>query len=149
MISTNNERGLSGIEVAIVLFILLVLVAICPSFDSVGRKNYVNLIRRSSESASKSGLESLRAALNSYRAANAGRYPANLDALTIDGKYLKGIPAARTPNYHPLGSRVRYGTTPDDSGGWLYANVESDAKFGKIWVNCTHTDTSGSSWTSY
>ena len=37
----------------------------------------------------------------------------------------------------------------NDAGGWQYNNVSTDPDFGTLWVNCTHTDTKGSAWTSY
>ena len=38
---------------------------------------------------------------------------------------------------------------PVNAGGWLYNNIVGDAGFGAVSVNCTHTDTKGSVWSSY
>ncbi len=40
----------------------------------------------------------------------------------------------------------------DDDGGWAYwnwSNGMAPHSQGDIWVACTHTDTKGSSWTTY
>lgn len=144
-----DERGLSAIEVVFAILIVALLVAICPSFDSAGLKMWSRSVRLSSEGISRNNLANLRSALKSYGLAHDGRHPADLSALTIGGKYPATIPPAKTPNYHPETSAVLLGNKPDDSGGWLYDNVAGRASSGKIWVNCTHTDASGSAWTSY
>jgi len=36
-----------------------------------------------------------------------------------------------------------------DFGGWIYDDVASDGNYGKVFVNCTHTETKGTVWTAY
>ena len=72
--------------------------------------------------------------------------------LTIEGLYLTKIPKAKTPNYHADSSAVRLGLAQgdaDDAGGWLYVFDPKAEDFGALYVNCTHTDSKGSAWTSY
>ena len=40
-------------------------------------------------------------------------------------------------------------TTQIDAGGLVYNIVAGDSNIGNMEINCTHTDTKGSSWTSY
>jgi len=108
-----------------------------------------------------SNLGGIRSALSVYYGDMEGQFPADLDALTIGGKYLKQIPSARvavwsrrlglTFSHSPHGDSalIRYGKVPDDSGGWLYNNTLGDLQMGTIVVNCTHTDWKGSMWTAY
>lgn len=100
------------------------------------------LIRKSSEGATKGNIGSIRSALAIYHGDSKGKYPADLAALTLGGKYLQVVPLTKTPNYHKDSSAVRLAKAPDDAGGWLYDGAE-------VFVNCTHTDTKGSVWTSY
>lgn len=94
-------------------------------------------------------LGALRSALSIYYGDLEGVYPRSLDALTVNGKYLKDIPDAKVPGAHQASSSVLLGKTPDDAGGWLYNNVQGDANVGNVMVNCTHTDYKGSTWVSY
>ncbi len=116
---------------------------------SVASPMFTGFVRKSNEGASKGNLLVIREALKKYRGDMSSRHPATLDVLTVGGKYLSKIPLAKAPNYHNDSSMIHYGTKSDDAGGWLYDDVAGDAYFGMVWVNCTHTDTKGSVWTSY
>lgn len=108
--------------------------------------------RKAAEGATKGNLASLRSALSIYYGDKDGIYPSSLAALTARGKhrpYLRRIPKAQMPPYHAASSAVHYGTRPNDSGGWLYDADSHDANWGLIWVNCTHTDSKASVWSSY
>jgi hypothetical protein len=73
-----------------------------------------------------------------------------LGALTIAGKYLNPLPAAKAPAYHQDASTILEGqSTSNDGAGWLYNNRAADPNLGSVYVNCTHTDTKGSVWTTY
>ncbi|OGS00668.1 MAG: hypothetical protein A2V88_07230 [Elusimicrobia bacterium RBG_16_66_12] len=141
----KSKKGFTLIELMIVVAIIGILAAIAiPKF--------AELIRKSSEGASKGNLGSLRSALSIYYGDMEGQYPFAASALTISGKYLTAIPVAKAPNYHSDlstevdGSAV---TAPNNAGGWWYMNTITDANVGSVLVNCTHTDTKGSVWTVY
>ncbi|OGR49249.1 MAG: hypothetical protein A2X37_02745 [Elusimicrobia bacterium GWA2_66_18] len=149
---TKSKKGFTLIELMIVVAIIGILAAIAiPKF--------AELIRKSSEGASKGNLGSLRSSLSIYYGDMEGVYPEAIGSLTISGKYLSAIPTARAPNYHADSSveadliAVAGGSAataaPNNAGGWWYNNSMTNANVGQVVVNCTHTDTKGSVWTLY
>ncbi|MDD5629923.1 MAG: hypothetical protein PHU21_12715 [Elusimicrobia bacterium] len=121
----------------------------CWVLSSIMVVKFGALIRKASEGSCKGNLGFMRSALSIYYGDLEGHYPSDLGSLSVGGKYLKDIPRAATPRYHPDSDQVRYGASSDDQGGWLYNNTAGDPNFGTLLVNCTHTDTRGTVWTSY
>ena len=137
-----GKKGFTLIELMIVVAIIGILAAIAiPKF--------ANLIRKSSEGASKGNVGSIRSALSIYYGDMEGQYPADMASLTVAGKYLSAVPVAKAPNYHSDVSTVVQSLAVTDGSGWIYNNVGGDPNLGTVWVNCTHTDTKGTTWTAY
>lgn len=114
---------------------------------------YIQLSRVTQEGAAKANLIVLRSAIRIYYSDNDGQYPSNLGILTSGTKsYIANIPGILIPPYHPESIAESDGTAAtagNDAGGWAYINDSNDPNFGNLWVNCTHTDTKGVTWTTY
>ena len=129
---------------------LMIVVAIIGILAAIAIPKFANLIRKSGEGASKGNLGSVRSALSIYYGDMEGQYPSDLASLTVGGKYLATVPLAKAPNYHTdTSSMLEQLSASDSGGGWVFNNTVSDPNFGTVWVNCTHTDTKGTTWTSY
>ena len=134
---------------------LMIVVAIIGILAAIAIPKFANLIRQSQEGATKGNLSGIRSALSIYYGDNTGVYPTDLPGLTVNGKYLSVIPNATIPPYHTATSldvNQSAGGGPGaatDNGEWLYDSLSTDGNYGGVWVSCTHTDTHGTTWTTY
>lgn len=149
-----GKKASAGLIVGIILGVLLCLMVVLGIAAAIAIPKFAELIRKSGEGATKGNLGALRASLSIYYGDKEGVYPTDLLELTEGGKYLAVIPKAKTPNYHVDSPEVRYiGRLDDqaqrDAGGWGYVNDPESREFGKVFVNCTHTDSKGVRWDSY
>jgi general secretion pathway protein G len=136
---------------------LMIVVAIIGILAAIAIPKFAELVRKSGEGASKGNLGSIRSSLSIYYGDMEGQYPSTLAALTIAGKYMSSLPPAKTPNYHSdssavdvlPGGCVAVNWDVNDSGGWIYCDAPGDSAYGGVIVNCSHTDSKGSVWTTY
>ncbi len=144
----NKTRGRLGGS-GFTLIELMIVVAIIGILAAIAIPKFADLIRKSNEGASKGNLGAIRSSLSIYYGDMEGIYPDRVGALTVAGKYLSTVPNAKAPNYHSDSSTAEEDGVPSDQGGWHYNNIVGNANNGTLLVNCTHTDTKGSIWTSY
>ena len=148
-LASKAIKGFTLIELMIVVAIIGILAAIAiPKF--------ADLVTKSKESAVKGSLGSLRSAVSIYYSDTEGVFPNgsnNTDlgvALTTNGKYLMSIPSIGIPKpaSHISRNDVDAGTMGDFDNGtvgaWWYCSSE-----GHVTVNCTHTDTKTSTWSTW
>jgi prepilin-type N-terminal cleavage/methylation domain-containing protein len=131
---------------------LMIVVAIIGILAAIAIPKFADLIRKSNEGATKGNLGAIRSALSIYYGDMEGQYPYDPAELTTNTKYLKQLPMAKRPPYHADGNSISLLTGTgytDGTNGWTYIANNSDANFGSIWVQCTHTDSKGQLWTSY
>ncbi|MFH2204980.1 MAG: prepilin-type N-terminal cleavage/methylation domain-containing protein [Elusimicrobiota bacterium] len=128
---------------------LMIVVAIIGILAAVAIPKFADLVRKSNEGATKGNLGAVRSALSIYYGDQEGLYPNTPAALTTGGDYIDMIPEARTPSYHADSGTISQSQSTNDTGGWGYNNTAGAANFGFLFVNCSHTDSKGSIWSSY
>ena len=151
---TSNSRR--SVTKGFTLIELMIVVAIIGILAAIAIPKFAELIRKSSEGATKGNLGAVRSALSIYYGDMEGQYPRDdMGTLVLSGrKYIDSIPTAKSPNYHPDANTVvtissNTATNISDVGGWVYVNNSGSSDWGTMLVNCTHTDTKGNYWTSY
>jgi len=140
---------------------LMIVVAIIGILSAIAIPKFADLIRKSNEGATKGNLGAIRSAMSIYYGEIEGWYPTTDPGpvLTMDnGKYLKEIPACYNPPYHPKVAvfdmtNSTGGVENGTAGAWAYQESRTpnagDKPWGDVWVNCTHTDSKGTTWSAY
>ncbi|HBA61111.1 MAG TPA: hypothetical protein DCZ92_09890 [Elusimicrobia bacterium] len=163
----SNKRGLhdviAGTKVVyvgkpstalVVVMSLLIFggAVILPITAAIAIPKFAGLSAKAKEGATKGKLSAIRSALMIYYGDAEGKFPASLEELTVDGKYLKEIPACECPKLHPASAEVVYITESDgegmdaflrDTGRWIYMADPKSKDWGTVLVDCTHKDSRG------
>jgi type II secretory pathway pseudopilin PulG len=132
----------------------MLVVAIISLLAAIAIPKFANMVVKAKEAAVKGKLGSFRSAISIYYADNEGLFPLNymLVQTSLVPKYIEAIPSIKTPTTgHPEGNQTRNlvaGTVWDASsnlgGVWLYPG--NFGSRGDLYVNCTHTDSTGTQW---
>lgn len=147
-----KTRGFTLIE-------LMLVVAIIGLLAAIAIPKFADLVVKAKEAVIKGHLGAIRSALNIYYADNEGRYPPMpygmlKNVLTTGGKYLDEIEAISIPTVpgHRGHPEFNPGNVSDaffgnslSGGEWAYITVGGV----RIVVNCTHTDSMGTTWSSW
>lgn len=147
MCSTVQKRGFTLIE-------LMLVVAIIGLLSAIAIPKFANLVVKAKEAVIKGHLGTLRSALNIYYADNEGVYPSAVYGalkivLTTGGKYLDKIPVITIPTVPGHVGIPQFNTPPVDDFRFTDAASGGELDYlpnKSIVVNCTHTDSMGTTW---
>lgn len=127
----------------------MIVVAVLAALAAIAVPKFASAVRNANEGATKGKLGAIRTSLAVYYADTEGFYPSDLTPLLQPGsRYLTQVVPLYTGD-HGQSSDIHYLLAKDneDTGAWGYVNAGSD--IGRIWVQCTHTDLKGTSWSEY
>ncbi len=136
-----NPNGFTLVE-------LMIVVSIIGILCTVAIPQFAGLIRKAQEGKTKANIGLLRSTLGIYYADNEGKYPVD-DLSSLVPKYILAIPEEHTPPYHPGGNVVGNGpaaTQSANNGNWFYYSTNTEPQWGKVIVNCSHSDSRGVPW---
>lgn len=147
-------------NIGFTLIELMIVVAILGLVAAIAIPKFGGMIVRSKEASIKGKLTAFRSAISIYYADNEGIVPGNFALVFLpNSKYLENIPQISIPTVsaHTLGDGVSsLFATGDWSGGAPYYGGHAtlrawvfNSSTGKVYVNCTHTDTSGRTWSTW
>lgn len=127
---------------------LMIVVAIIGILAAIAIPKFADLVTKSKESSIKGSLGSIRSAVSIYYSDQEGVFPTtgNLTVcLTAGSRYLQEVPYIQIPQPAYGHTRVNSETgTLGDGGNWYY-----NAVVGHVAVNCAHTDTKSSRWSTW
>ena len=148
----NRPMSRRGDRHGFTLLELMVTITVIGILTTITVPRLAGVLRRGQEGSTRGNLGSIRSALGIYYAETEGLYPDDALVLAAGGRFLKSFPKALIPPHHTASNSVSLGAGTvgiNDVGGWAYSNLSSDSEFGHLWVNCTHTDSKGTAWSSF
>jgi len=153
---------LPGLKRGFTLIELMLVVAIIGLLAAIAIPKFADLVIKAKEASVKGKMGSLRSAISIYYANNEGRYPATYtllqQCLTTGGFYLDSFPTIGVPTQptkHPqaangyLGNLVVNSVYDGSNAFDLWSYTDFPVATGEIRVNCTHTDSKGTTWSLY
>ena len=141
----RSNKGFTLIE-------LMIVVAIIGILAAVAMPRFADLVRKSSEGATKGSLGAIRSALSIYYADNEGRWPdtlAEMCAVLDDNgnvKYMASLPVRKVGN-NEEGDNLNTETDAlgDTVHGWYYNNSTGDVMVNSL----SGTDTKGNAYSGW
>ncbi|MFA6319008.1 MAG: hypothetical protein WC943_16480 [Elusimicrobiota bacterium] len=111
--------------------------------------------RQAKEAGTKGSLEGLRSGVSTYSRQNNGQYPVAFNQLYP--RFIANIPPAFTAAHGEVAEVQAYGAEAcsgavidgsrlKDTGGWGYVSDKSAPCWGRLFVDCTHSDSDGTAW---
>lgn len=145
------SRRVSSAErtVGFTLLELMITIAVIGTLLAVALPKFANAVKVANEGGTRGSLGVMRSSLTIYYGDNEGSYPTDLSPLLTPGnRYLSQAMAVFTAE-HGKNKAVSYVSEPGDgdTGYWAYVNAGGDV--GKIYIECTHTDSKGTAWNQY
>jgi prepilin-type N-terminal cleavage/methylation domain-containing protein len=158
LVCSKTQRGFTLIELMIVVAIMGVLAAIAiPKF--------AEMVRKGKESATKGQLGAVRSAISIYYSDNEGMFPTVplgfdrtelIDTLTANNKYLDRWVPLVVPKHHRATFTIDqvahsdfFAIDPICDGEFVYVAPRTAAAWGKLAIECYHTDLKGSTWSTF
>lgn len=138
---------------------LMLVVAIIGLLAAIAVPKFGNLVTKAKEASVRGKLGTLRSALSLYYADNEGYYGDGGTGIGfLIGKYMDEMPSIELNHHHPGASGARPNLLALADIGWTqgYAWVYGapglgipNPLYGTIWVQCTHTDSKGVTWSMW
>ena len=150
----GRQHGFTLIE-------LMIVVAIIGILAAVAVPKFAEMLRKSKEGATKGSLTNLRSALTIYISDNEGSAPMSFGGAVSSSelqvsyipKYMDAWPTVKLGDFHSddvdilvisTNWRTNSANTTDVSG-WIFTTVSGSS----WWLNCRHTDTKGTFFTTW
>lgn len=145
---------------------LMLVVAIISLLAAIAIPKFSNLIIKAKEASVKAKLGALRSGLSIYYADTEGIIPGGWEnplASSLVPKYMEKIPYAQIPQTNDPPTRAEWvseiadhsvlhngvGEFGEPAVWWYVTHPTSFRPLGLIHVNCTHTDMTGRTWSTW